>query len=507
MNRRICIGLLDTDPGWNVVLDQIGCDFELIDFTNELLSSYSCVILNSITSDRQLDLIQYYLEEGGIVIDEAGRNLYPHKDISSVYHQFIKNENEIFSEPFIDFYESLFRFKKADLWENTLAIEPLENGLRVFLGWPIRNLIHQDGHIRKKFYDKDHLFPNEIVAKTSKGAIRRSIEDLLIYLHSRQGLPFVKKPSSPKGNNSSFLFRIDTDYSDKETILKLYDLAHSYDQKFTWFLHVEAHREWLDVFSEMKDQEIALHGYEHGTSPSMAKNKQNIRDAGKEVSDSGMQFTGYCAPYGVWSKGLGEAIDSEGLSYSSEFTLNYDDLPFYPQNGRSPFKHLQIPIHPVCIGSFQRKRASGTQMKEYFQGYIKSKLNRNEPVVLYHHPLQDEWEVLDYIFKVIKEEGIVNMTFEDYRKFWIQRSSQSLKAIFDGHKLTFDGDTEYAIIYQNGSYSIQHLIDREIDLSDIKTKQLPTNVNYDKSTFKKLKTAGIRDLKLSFQDWMRRKRL
>ncbi len=508
MNRRLCVGLIEKSAAWEQLLNQIGCDYEAVDFSKKLLPSYSCIIANETVNDRQLLLLQSYIEEGGAVVDVMGRNLFPHCDISSIYHQFILNDDPVYGVPYIDFYENLGQLKNAGSWYHTLHIDPMDEGYRVFLGWPIAKLYSDEEYIRKKFRDPHGVFPDEIVNRKSRHYLRRAIQDLLIQLHDLAGLPFVSRVNAPKINKAVFLFRIDTDYSDAATIRRLYGLAKKYDLKLTWFLHVEAHRKAMSVFSEMVNQEIALHGYEHAFSPSFEKNTNNILSATRVLDQEKLDYRGFCAPYGIWSAGLGEAIDQAGLEYSSEFTLSYDDLPFQPLKNGKTYQHLQIPIHPVCTGSFSRKQANDQQIVDYFESVIRQKMTLGEPVILYHHPMQGKWDVIESIFRKVRDEGLISMTFSEFIDFWKQRNQSTLIANFDGTQLTVESESINLILHRpDYKAEVQLMKSAGIKLSELEWKAREKTALLKREDFKKLKTASLKEIKWSLQDRFRRHRL
>jgi hypothetical protein len=61
-------------------------------------------------------------------------------------------------------------------------------------------------------------------------------------------------------------------------------------------------------------------------------------------------------------------------------------------------------------------------MKEYFRATARMKLGRNEPVIFYHHPGHEHYDVMDDTFACIRELGIPNMTMGDYARWWKGRS-------------------------------------------------------------------------------------
>jgi hypothetical protein len=109
--------------------------------------------------------------------------------------------------------------------------------------------------------------------------------------------------------------------------------------------------------------------------------------------------------------------------YTSEFTFAYDSYPInFNSNG------LQIPIHPICTGSLNRKGYTTSDMLSYFNEVLNRKLSRHEPIIFYHHPLQTGLYLFNTIFEKVIEEGLTNLTFEQYAEFWHKREKCTFEA-------------------------------------------------------------------------------
>ena len=86
----------------------------------------------------------------------------------------------------------------------------------------------------------------------------------------------------------------------------------------------------MTQFSSMKNQEIALHCYHHKVSKNYYYNESNIKEGIEIFNKAEIPLFGYAAPYGEWNFNIAKAIEQANFIYSSEFTLDYDNLPFYP---------------------------------------------------------------------------------------------------------------------------------------------------------------------------------
>jgi hypothetical protein len=261
------------------------------------------------------------------------------------------------------------------------------------------------------------------------------VEHMLQWLHDRRGLPYVRKWRFPGQWRNVFCYRIDSDYGTQQQVKLLYDVASEHDIAMTWFLHVEAHSEWLSLFSEFRNQEIAVHGYRHRTFGSYDANLGNISEAKYLLKREGFSPDGFAAPNGRWNPAVARAAEDHGFSYASEFALDYDDLPFFPWLRYRFSDLLQVPIHPVCIGSLLRVHASDRSMKEYFRSIADRKLRREEPIIFYHHPGHGHPEVMADTFDYMREQGIRNITMGEYVRWWRRRATTTFAPVYDGRTI------------------------------------------------------------------------
>lgn len=70
-------------------------------------------------------------------------------------------------------------------------------------------------------------------------------------------------------------------------------------------------------------------------------------------------------------------------------------------------------------------------MTEYFINHIDKCLKLNLPIMLYHHPLDKNHEVLQNIFDYIKEKAIPNISYDDYFNFWMARMNSKIEFDFN----------------------------------------------------------------------------
>jgi len=509
MNLRLCTGLIKDEPGWNIILNQIGTPFEPVDSTKTFLHRYSVIIINEVPGETLRKKLIEYVKQGGCIIDAAKADITGAGKTRESYLSYLIPPRLLRSfVPFIDIYEKGSGLRSETGFKSVVSKYELGEGTGYFLGLDINKLILSTAGRRKYFTAPGiNTMPNEFVSRPSKGRLRKLIQYLLIELHADRKLPFICKPVSPSPGIAPFLFRIDSDYSDQETVSVLNKILQEHSVPATWFLHVTAHKNWLETFKKLENQEIAVHGYEHKTSTSYAKNLNNISKALNVLHKHGFEPDGFCAPYGIWSDGLQKALEETNLLYSSEFSLNYDDLPFYPPSG-SQKKILQIPIHPICIGSLHKTGFSSSEMCSYFTAVIEQKIALNEPVVLYHHPLDNHHEVLEFIFGLVKDKNLPMMTFEAYAKWWEKRSDSKITASVKANNVKLTTNLDCVEIWKNPDEKAFLKNDNtEINMQHIMFNKLSKPILPSESEIKKMHSFDFKLIKLGLLNAWRRERL
>lgn len=509
MSQRLCIGIQELNSNWESLLSDLGAWFEEIDYTVELDSQYSLLILNNKPAQDHIPFLKSYLESGGAVLELKNIHAFMNKKtIRSTFKKTIVNqsESEAFEHiPFLDLYSTIEVHQESSLFNGMIHFEKFEKGMIGFFGADISNLLHSASYKRKRFEAGNLPSPDEIVSKVSKHELMEAFQSTIAHLHIERKLPLIQKWTSPS-ENPVFCFRIDSDFGNKASIENLYRVCSKHNIKATWFLHVEAHENWLDEFRGLEQQEIALHGYKHGTSTSYSKTSNNIQKGYDLLSSSGFHIDGYCAPYAIWNDALEEALEDFDFNYTSEFTYKYDG---YPATSSSDQSRLQIPIHPICTGSLHRRHYSEEQMKEYFRGVMDQKSARHEPVLFYHHPLQPGLDVVEYIFEEINKKGLENLTFSEYAKFWFKRAEHRFEAFYEDEELKIDSDTNFRLQVFTDHEGF-HLLDSAVGRYDLKTiPKIEYRSRYLPSSKKveEMRKTDLRLLKTSLWDWKNRIRL
>lgn len=427
METTINIGIANLTEVWKNILTQLGASFSPVqDDAGYSLGKHSLIIVNKPLSPKSVDICKHYLRSGGAIID-CGYLI--DKIISGTFNRcrksFIIPHSQPFKQPvsIIDSCLAVNTFSKAQHLDKTLCIDTFGSGVIAFLGLPIEALFSDTRSKRKEFPAKTLRLPNEEVAAVSKGEILRLLFYLIKHLHSIRRIPFIHAWFFPDTAKNVFLFRIDSDYGSKKQIRTWYEMGKEHAITYTWFLHAAAHEQWIDLFHEFKGHEIALHGYDHVTSKRYAANKINVQKAIDVFTQHRFPATGFASPYGSWNDSLQKVFEESGFLYTSEFSCNYDSLPGYPviNNRTSPV--LQIPIHPICIGSLIKAKAGDKEILAYFIAQCDYCIRQCNPIILYDHVLHAYPHLLKELFTHIRSLQIPVLTFSEYALWWKKRES------------------------------------------------------------------------------------
>lgn len=446
MNRSLALALLEYSPGWELLLEQIGAPFRVLhNIAGVSPEQVAVVIVNRHLWEEEVESLEAFVRDGGAVLDvgqllprlEAGK--FRRAKVRSV---FADPQNGLLREyaP-LDLYSRVRRREGGEL-DGLLSIEERGKGIIASIGFDPGHLMLDCRAATKRFPSLAGRYPAERVSRISKGELEKLLRKIFIRLYAALGLPFIRKRSFPDDAASVLCFRIDSDYGSRQQIASLYDLARDTGTAMTWFLHVEAHNDWLDTFASFSGQEIALHCWRHRTFPERMENYANIADGLAALRSVGIKVEGFAAPNGIWNHGLGRAIDEHGFLYSSEFALAYDALPFRPILPRDRrvnerfYNAVQVPIHPVSVGNLLRVGMDEAQMIDYYRGVTRRKTNAGDSLIFYHHPTHERWDVMEALLLEAKHSGARSITFADYARWWKTREEASIEAGFQDDRVT-----------------------------------------------------------------------
>jgi hypothetical protein len=443
MNLKI--GILGGHAGWHILLQQIGIPHAVI--TDSLLpDEFSVAVVSDTVDDRESEMLRQYLALGGAVLcsvkvyarirqitAQIGHVEYLYPGQNSVFHslgivdidarcQLAWNANDL----------------KTNRGSLSAHVGTHADDLVIALPFDPADLVLDERAADKSFYSPESRLPFETVSSVSKGEIRALVLRCLELLHHRRGLPFVHLWNFPNGARSLFCLRIDTDNGTSDQLKNLSLVLQRHEISATWFVDAKNHATSIKSFADVHEQELGVHCFHHETFPDYERNVQNIRKAQELLQNSGFRMHGFAAPFGTWNNELGRAIVDCGFEYSSEFSYDYDNLPSVPRLPGGDGA-LQVPIHPICIGSLKRHSYTSEQMIRYFASVIERKIAVREPIIFYHHPRDMHLDVLEWLFKEMRYEKVPAKTMGEYASWWTMRSTSIPELQYANGKVRLSG--------------------------------------------------------------------
>ncbi len=433
---KLSIGILSNEPGWEILLRQIGVHWKVISASDELNPEhFSVIIVNIEPTSLQERTLEDYLVAGGAIlslgsfVSRFGKSNLKNKYFSSLPpSQFDSCElltmTDIYSTGVMD----AASFKMAHRYP---SVRKLGKGVLAVLPFHVNALMLDTRSKRKNFYFPKDRLPNETVATVSKANLRKFVTGVLQFLHHEREIPFVHKWYFPQDRDSIFTFRVDSDQGSPAEVGDLHSLCQSRSIKTMWFIDTKSHEEWLSRFKDFSDQDVGIHCYEHMTYTSEEENLQNVLKALTLLNSQGIRPQGAAAPYGTWNTSMATVFEQIGAGFSSEFGLDYDDIPFFPFVSGKFSPVLQLPIHPICVGSMRRTGYSAEEMKEYFLRLVDTKLMQREPLCLYHHPTHHHLNLFADVFDYIRSRNIENYSYPEYASWWRKRDETEWTHVFN----------------------------------------------------------------------------
>lgn len=459
MTSRLVIGILRISPGWRLLMDQIGAPFEVIRSVDNLDPARTSVLILPFTpGPDEVVGIESYLRAGGAVLDIGA--FLPLVDRSSITHRrrrvIVPDANDpVFRDvgP-IALDTSLPIHRASKHADGSVHLGEWKGGSIAYVPFPVDRLLLRTDARRRSFHATSPRHPNEIVSSVDKGGLRRLVHAALRWLHHRRRLPFIHAPSLPREHDGVIGFRVDSDYGTRKEIVEMRNRLHDAGAATTWFLHVEAHADWLDLFTTFDGDEIGLHCMRHRTYGTYEENKANLSAGLSLMRAACLEPRGCAAPNGFWNIELARAVHDLGFEYASEFSLDFDDLPFNPWMHDLFSPLLEIPIHPICVGSFLRAKGSDDDMRRYFSEVVDRGVARREPVILYGHPGHGKYDLIADDIEHAIATGCAPMTMGDVARWWKRRSAIRFEGTIEGESVSVrwkGGDEEIGLeIEHNG---------------------------------------------------------
>lgn len=298
----------------------------------------------------------------------------------------------------------------------------------------------------KKFVGVGDKNPGETIAKINKALLRQEVIKVVREKVFQKNLPYIHLAHYPTGYHNVGTFRVDCDKSDQARFENV--LIHSDRHKFpmTWFIEVGAQEGYLSDIAETSKagHDLQLHCYHHITYNNYSQNKRNIIKGKDLMQRVGIEICGFASPFGKWNPSLNRVLEELNFSFSSEFAMGYDDLPFHPVFKRQVSNVIQIPVHPICIGSLRDVGFTSQEMIAYYDRIIKYKFERNLPIMLYGHPKNeiDRFpEVIDFILSTLNSlPNVWITTYSEFAKWWQKRLKTDYSVFFENDNLKVSTD-------------------------------------------------------------------
>ncbi len=284
----------------------------------------------------------------------------------------------------------------------------------------------------------------EEIARVDKRAVRAAILGRLRRIVEESGGIWLRLSAFPFPYRSAFNFRIDHDDYDPHDFAATLQACAGHEDATSHFVCAADFEANPEALARLRGLDVGAHGYWHHTYREAQDNLENIRRGIAVLAAAGIEPSGFVAPHGRFNRGLLTALETLGISHSSEFALAYDELPFLPISSSV----LQIPIHPVCLGLFLEAareapageatdpRAAVAAAAEHFDHLARAKYAAGEPIFLYGHPtgrIGRYPQVLGTVFQTISSFGAVwKTTFTQFAAWWRARAQVRLAVFREG---------------------------------------------------------------------------
>ncbi len=430
---RIEIGITGRNPGWRLLLEQEGVPHSAVEEPDGL-QGFSAVVAGDDCPASMIGPLKSYLRQGGGVLSSG----VMFEKLSGIpcsrrFISWLAPENgSQFSDSGLT---DIFLHGTVPGGPNTV---PDQSGRRTILnrewagGYIIvlpfdpASVVLDQRTMTKSFYAERSRLPYERVSSVTKSGVRFLVRKGLEILHHARGLPYGHLWYYPEDRQSVAALRVDTDFAGQSDLEELLSVSRQVRKPFTWIVDVQSQEKHLPLFRELGDHDMGLHCYRHAR---FRNKREALRDLsrGMDLLRRNNFVIRTCAlPYGQWSVGLGEALEELGVDFSSEFSYDADNVPSAPYLGTRFSRVVQIPVHPISVGSLSRQGCSEKEMLMYFNAVIMRRIGLREPVILYHHPKNHHPRVVESFFTHLAESAAGWMTIPQFGDWWKARNLTGL---------------------------------------------------------------------------------
>jgi len=272
------------------------------------------------------------------------------------------------------------------------------------------------------------LAPREEVASHDRRRLRELVAAALRASIEGAGGIWLKLSAFPAGYQTVFNFRFDHDAYFRQHTLATLAAIRGHEGATSHYVCASTHAIAADFWPLLSGLDVGSHGYRHHTYADFAQNRRNLERGIATLRAHGVEPQGFVAPHGRWRPELQQALEVLGITHSSEFSLAYDDLPWFT----SPHT-LQLPIHPVCLGIMldAASRCGASRQEaveataEHFVAHATAQAAAREPILLYGHPdgrLGRHPEVLHTLLRSIEStRGVWEVSLSTLAAWWRAR--------------------------------------------------------------------------------------
>jgi hypothetical protein len=287
-----------------------------------------------------------------------------------------------------------------------------------------------DNRARRASWAIDGHAVQERVARPARAAIRRRLlARLREAVVGARGV-WARLAPYPHPYRSAFNLRADLDEPYPDDYARFAEARRPLDDCTTHFVSTHAYGPHAAVLDDLRGLDAQSHGHYHVVYRDPGANRRNLERAHAVLARAGIEPTGFAAPEGRWNPGLDRAIEALGYAYSSDFSVGYDDVPFFPWRDGRFSRVLQVPVHPICEGLFLDAGVPdpGGLVASYLAGVVRAKAASGEPAFVYGHPerrLGRMPGVLAALAEAVASEGLLwRTTLTGFARWWAWRAER-----------------------------------------------------------------------------------
>ncbi len=433
----------EADWGWRRILAQEGIPFQ---------ESRAPVSPVTVFAGGLPDWFETYVSEGGAAVVSSAPEVdgvLPRSQ-QALVHRFLPPASEVYCEApgIVRLFEGagegqirLHEDRKVkgendpDRFAAVLS-RRIGAGTVIYTGIPMTELLAVGGDRLRRFSPFTDV--TERVSSVDKADVADALVWMLRAAFRSAGIPYVRLARFPAAAPSVFMFRVDVDGVYGDRARRLAEVASAGGIRASFFFNGSLCEEHGgDLEDWWRRHEVGQHGYLHNVFESVEANQRNLERGAAWVQRLvGDQPVGFVAPRGLWNRALEEALLSQGCTYSADFGLEFDSLPF-----QTPGGIWQIPMHPYSperAGVFAEDSGlpppSADVVRRHYLNVMGEQVRQGRPVHVYGHPeilggMAEE--VVPALAEAAKTYQLPVMTLGQFAGWWMDRASAGMSLAFD----------------------------------------------------------------------------